>query len=65
MVIDILKLVSVLVAAVMVGNWFMSELKNCRRENKPWYAVYLTIPGILIIVAICVLPVLAWFVKQQ
>lgn len=63
-VIELLKAAATLIAAVIVGNWFMSELKKCRRDEKPWYAVYLSTPGILILIAIVVLPIFAWLIKS-
>lgn len=61
---ELVKAVCILIAACMLGNWFMTELKKSRREKKPWYAVYLTIPGILIVTAILLLPFVAWIVQS-
>jgi hypothetical protein len=63
-VVELLKAVAVLAAAAIIGNWFMAELKKSRREKKPWYAVYLTVPGALVLIAIAVLPILAWVMKS-
>ena len=60
MIIEILKMACILIAAIIIGNWFMSELKKSRQEEKPWYSAYLSLPGILILIAILLLPVLAW-----
>ncbi len=49
---EIIKFIPVLIAAYLLGNWFLSELKKATALKKPWYAAYLTIPGILIILAI-------------
>jgi len=59
----ILKIVAPLVAAIMVGNWFMSEVKKARLKGGPWYQAYLSIPGLLIILAI-LLPILLWIIKK-
>jgi hypothetical protein len=48
--------VCVLLAASILGNWFLVELKRSRALGKPWYAGYLTIPGIIIICIILLLP---------
>ncbi len=48
----IFKIIAVLIAASFLGNWFLSEFKKAKTLNKPWYAPYLTIPGVLIIIAI-------------
>jgi hypothetical protein len=49
---EIIKYVPVLVAALLLGNWFMTEVKKAKIQQKPWYAPYLSIPGILILLAI-------------
>jgi hypothetical protein len=51
-VFQIMKMIAVLVAAIVVGNWFLSELKKARVTGAPWYQPYLTIPGILVILAV-------------
>ncbi len=62
--IEILKLLPILIAALLLGNWFMSELKSARLKGKPWWAPYLSAPGILIIVAVVLLPILMWLFKR-
>ena len=46
----LLKAIPILAAALLLGNWFLSEVRKAKSAGKPWYAPYLTIPGILIIV---------------
>jgi hypothetical protein len=46
----ILKAIPILVAAFFLGNWFLSEVRKAKSAGKPWYAPYLTIPGILIMI---------------
>jgi hypothetical protein len=53
----ILKFVPALVAALLLGNWFMAEVKKAKIARKPWYAPYFSPPGILILVALT-LPIL-------
>ena len=45
------KYIAVLVAAMIVGNSFLAELKKARALNLPWYRPYLSLPGIVIIIA--------------
>jgi hypothetical protein len=59
----ILKIIAPLVAAILVGNWFMSEVKKSRLNRGPWYQPYISIPGLLIILAI-LLPVILWIIKS-
>jgi hypothetical protein len=58
---QIVKMGAILAAAALLGNWFLHELRLARRNGKPWYAVYLTPPGILIVLAALVLPLAAWY----
>jgi hypothetical protein len=50
----ILKAIPILLAAFLLGNWFLSEVKKAKAAAKPWYAPYLTIPGLLIIVTLII-----------
>jgi hypothetical protein len=61
--VNILKLIAVLVAALLVGNWFLAEVKSARLKGKPWYQPYLSIPGLLIILAL-LLPIIVWIIKN-
>lgn len=56
-VLEIVKFIPVLIAAYLLGNWFLSEIKKANAQKKPWYAPYLSVPGILIILAI-LLPII-------
>lgn len=59
----LLKPLAVLVAAIILGNWFLSEAKAARAKGRPKYAVYLTLPGILVILA-ALLPLVIWLVTR-
>jgi hypothetical protein len=61
--IPLLKAVAVLAAAGFVGNWFLTELRRARAQKKPWYTPYLSIPGLMIIVAI-LLPVILKLIRD-
>jgi hypothetical protein len=50
----ILKAIPILVAALFLGNWFLSEVKKARAARKPWWAPYLTTPGILIVIVLMI-----------
>ncbi|MFO7932414.1 MAG: hypothetical protein ACQETG_01050 [Thermodesulfobacteriota bacterium] len=58
-VLGLLKAAAVLVAAGILGNWFLAEVKKAKIENQPWYKPYLSPPGLLIILAV-LLPVIVW-----
>jgi hypothetical protein len=59
----LLKVIAPLIAAVIVGNWFLSEAKRAKIVGKPWYSPYLSIPGIFILV-ILMIPLVLWMLKQ-
>ncbi len=61
--VNILKLVAVLVAALLIGNWFLAEVKEARSKGKPWYQPYLSIPGLLILLAL-LLPIIIWIINK-
>jgi H+/Cl- antiporter ClcA len=60
---SIIKIIAVLAAAMLIGNWFLAELKVARSKGRPWYTPYLSIPGLLIILAL-VLPVIIWILNK-
>ena len=62
-IISLLKMAAVLLAASFLGNWFLSELKKARILEKPWYAPYLSLPGLLIIIALFI-PVVVWMLQR-
>lgn len=61
--IALLKAGAIVAAAAMLGNWFLAELKAARRKGEPWYAAYVSLPGILILAAI-LLPVFFWLAAR-
>ena len=52
-----LKIIPIIIAAAILGNWFLNEVKKARKSGAPWYSPYLSIPGILIVIVILI-PVL-------
>jgi hypothetical protein len=59
----LLKLATPLIAAVIVGNWFLGEAKRAKLAGKPWYTPYLSIPGLLILV-VMMIPLVLWVIKK-
>jgi hypothetical protein len=59
----ILKLATPLIAAVIVGNWFLGEAKRAKIAGKPWYTPYLSLPGLCILVAMMI-PLVLWVLKK-
>ena len=63
-ILDLLKLIPVLVAALMIGSWFQSELRKVRASGQPMHKAYFSIPGILIILSVLGLPIAVWLFKH-
>ena len=61
MVLSLLKAIPILAAAFFLGNWFLSEVKKAKSAGKPWYAPYLTIPGLLILITFMIPVYLRFF----
>jgi hypothetical protein len=53
----LVKYGGVLIAAIILGNWFLAEVKKAHRQQQPWYKPYLSVPG-LIILAVLSLPLI-------
>lgn len=63
---ELLKLVKflpVLIAGLLVGRWYFSEVKKARRLRKPWYAPYLTVPGMMVILVL-LFPIVYFFINR-
>jgi len=63
MIVNILRIVAVLVAAFLLGNWFQKDLRKAKIMGLPWYRPYLSPPGIIIIFSIILLPILVKFMR--
>jgi hypothetical protein len=60
---SVIKLVPVMIAAILLGSWFLAELRKAKKLNKPWWSAYLSIPGILILIALS-LPIFIRFFQE-
>lgn len=63
-ILSFLKFIPILIAAILLGNWFLSELKRANATDKPWYTAYLSIPGLLILLAVLVIPIVLWLMSH-
>jgi hypothetical protein len=59
-----LKMACVLVAALLIGNWFLAEVKRAKVEGAPWYQPYLTLPGGIIVAAVILVPIVLWYLDS-
>jgi hypothetical protein len=57
------KAIAVLVAAMIIGNWFLVEVKKAKFSNLPWYKPYVSIPGLVILAALS-LPIVFWLISR-
>ena len=62
-IIVILKFVAILVAAGVIGNWFLAEVKKSKIKQEPWYKPYFSIPGLIILGALS-LPLVILLIRQ-
>jgi len=60
---NILKFVAVLVAAAIIGNWFLARVKKPKIREDPWYMPYVSLPGIIILLAL-MLPLILWIINR-
>lgn len=60
---EILRFVAVLAAAAVLGNWFLAEVRKSRAKNEPRYKPYLTIPGMIIVLAV-LMPLIYWVIMK-
>ena len=63
-VLNILKLIPILVASILLGNWFLAEVRKARVKGNPWYQPYFSLPGILILLALLIFPLILWMGKK-
>ena len=63
-IVYILKIIPILIAAILLGNWFLAELKRANATGKPWYTAYISVPGLLILLAILVIPIVLWLMSH-
>jgi hypothetical protein len=53
---EMIKLAAVISGAMILGRWFLQEVRSARADQAPWYAPYLSGPGILVFLVL-LLPV--------
>jgi len=51
-VIEIARLAAVLLAATLLGKWFLQEVRRVRAKGRPIYEAYISIPGLLILLVL-------------
>jgi len=56
----LIKIIPVMIAAILLGKWFQAELKQTALQKKSWYSAYISIPGLIILLIILVVPIALW-----
>ena len=59
----LVKYAAVLMASIVIGNWFLAEVKKARFNNQPWYKPYASAPGLIILAALS-LPIIFWLTSR-
>jgi len=49
---NLIKYAAVLVAALIIGNWFLAETRKAKTNKEPWYKPYVSLPGLIILAAL-------------
>jgi hypothetical protein len=49
---NLIKYAAVLVAAIIIGNWFLTEARKAKANKEPWYKPYGSVPGLIILAAL-------------
>ena len=49
---NLIKYAAVLVAALIIGNWFLAETRKAKTNKEPWYKPYASVPGLIILAAL-------------
>lgn len=64
-IVTVIKMVAVFIAATMLGRWFKDDMKKSALRKEPWHKPYLFLPGLIILTALFLLPVLLWIIKSS
>ena len=62
--IKLIQAIAVLLAAAILGNWYLAEYRKARAANLSSFRAYFSLPGILIVLMIILLPVLARYIQK-
>ncbi|MCW7753182.1 hypothetical protein OOT00_04185 [Desulfobotulus sp. H1] len=61
-VLEIIKMGAALGSAMLLGHWFLAEVKRVKTAGEPFYRAYMTTPGVLVILAVLV-PAVLWLFR--
>ena len=60
---SLVKMAAVLLSGLLLGRMFFAEVKKAKQRGAPWYAPYLTAPGVLTLLAL-MLPIFIWIAMR-
>ena len=58
----IIQFLAVMIAASILGRWYLSEYRRARLAGLPLLRAYFTLPGVLILVLIFALPIIVRYI---
>jgi len=61
--ISLAKMAVCLIGGVAVGSWFLSRARQGHARGEAWYKPYLSPPGLIILAALILLPLILWLIK--
>ena len=64
MLVEMLRVIAVLVAAILIGNWYLDETKKNRASGEPRYKIYFSLPGLFVLAALLLFPVVLWVLNR-
>ncbi|MDY0164487.1 hypothetical protein [Desulfobotulus sp.] len=60
---ELVKMGAALGSAMLLGHWFLAEVKRVKAEKQPVYKAYMTLPGLLVILAVLI-PAAIWLYSR-
>lgn len=64
-IVTVVKLIAVFAAATYLGRWFQTEMKMSRARKESAYKPFLSLPGLIILGALILLPFIIWLMKSS
>ncbi len=59
----LMKMIACLIGGIAVGNWFLTRVKRGHQRGDPWYKAYYSPPGLIILLAVFLLPLFLWYTQ--
>ena len=59
----LVKMIACLAGGIALGNWFLNRVRQGKRRGEPWYKAYMSAPGLVVILALILLPTVLWLTR--